>query len=141
MGYEAFSDDWAKQWGEKLKANEDYADAAETWEGSIAMVMTADPELDVAQDRVVFLDLYHGEVRAARAASADDLTNANYVISADPRIWKSVTDGKLEAIAGIMRGKLKLTRGSMSVLSGYVLASKEMLNSSKEIDTIFPPGL
>ena len=141
MAFEAFSDEWAKAWGDKLRENGDYQDSAETWEGSIVMTMTADIDLEVAEPRSIFLDLWHGEVRAARAASPDDIEKANYIISADPFTWKQVVDGKLEAIAGIMRGKLKLTRGSMSVLSGYVLASKEMLNSSQSVPTIFPAGL
>ncbi|MDI3328935.1 MAG: SCP2 sterol-binding domain-containing protein [Alicyclobacillaceae bacterium] len=141
MGVPVFGPEWAKQWGERLNQNVQYRQSAQTWEWPLVLVMERDPSVGLEEDRAVYLDLWHGECREARAATPEDQEKAPYVISADPYTWKQVLDGELEAISSIMRGRLKLVKGNMSTLSGYVMAAKYLVESALGIDTELPEGL
>jgi putative sterol carrier protein len=140
MSYEMFTHEWAVACGEQINANEDYRLAARSWQWPLVLTMKAEPALGLAE-RAVYLDLYEGDCREARAATAADLAGVPYVISADPRTWKRVLDRELEPLFGLMRGKLKLARGSLASLLPYVAAAKEMVLSAACVDTRFPQGV
>lgn len=136
-----FTEEWAHVWGERINANPEYAAAARSWEWPLVFIVQADPSLEIPEERGVYLDLYRGECREARAATKEDVDSAPFAIRGDAHTWKRVLDGELEPIMAIMRGKLKLTRGSMATLARYVRAAKELVRSAQQIDTAFPPGL
>jgi putative sterol carrier protein len=138
MKVQLYSDEWAKAAAGAIAASDSYKQAARTWEGSMVFTLQADPSLGVPENRSVFFDLWHGECRDGRSATGSDLEAATYIISADAYTWQQVMEGKLEPIAGLMRGKLKLARGNMAVLARYVLAAKELVRSATQVDTEFP---
>ena len=140
MAAEIFTDKWAQEWSRQIKANAAYRKAAANWEGAIALVMTADTGFGVTTERSVVADLWHGECRGAKAASAADLDATPYVIKATPETWKNVLAGDVDPIFGLMRGKLKLARGSVFSLVPYAVAAKELVNSASAVDTAFPKG-
>jgi putative sterol carrier protein len=140
MSYEVFTHDWAVACGDQINANEEYRKAARNWKWPLVLIMKADARLGVPE-RSVFLDLFEGDCREARVAQAADLEAVPYVISADPPTWKRVLEHDLEPIPGIMRGKLKLVKGSLVSLLPYVTAAKEMVNSAANVDTRFPASL
>jgi putative sterol carrier protein len=140
MSYEVFTHDWAVACREQINENEDYRQAAKNWEWPLVLTMAADIGLSVPE-RSVYLDLYHGECREARAATAADLDAAPYAISADPQTWKQVLERDLEPIFGLMRGKLKLAKGSLISLLPYTAAAKEMVLSAACVETQFPAGV
>lgn len=136
--HEVFDDAWVAAWVEELKGSDAYRRAAATWEGSLALAMNASPEDGLAEDRAVFLDLWHGDVRAARVAEGDDLDTADFVLRADAAVWKRVLDGDLQPIFGIMSGKLKLARGSVAKLTPYMAASNELVAAATRVPGRFP---
>jgi putative sterol carrier protein len=138
MKVQLYSDDWAKAAAGVIASSESYRSAARTWEGSMVFTLQADPSLGVPENRSVFFDLWHGECRDGRSATPADLEAATYIISADAFTWRQVMEGKLEPIAGLMRGKLKLARGNMAVLARYVLAAKELVRAATQVETEFP---
>lgn len=138
MPHEVFTEEWAHAWKNELNQSASYEQAAKTWEWPLALVMEADPDESVPEDRAVYVDLYHGKCRDARVASAEDLEQAPYVISADPYTWREVMEGTLEAISGIMKGRIVLTRGNMVVLAQYVSAARELVDAATRIDSAFP---
>lgn len=140
MAYEVFTDEWAKAWQAELNQSVAYREAAQTWEWPLVLVMEADPDEGIPGDRAVYVDLFHGSCRTARLATAEDLNEVPYVITGDPFTWREVMEGKLEAIAGIMRGRLVLTRGNMVVLARYVPAATELVRAAARIDSTFPGG-
>jgi putative sterol carrier protein len=140
MAAEIFTDDWAALWNESINENAEYKKAAAKWEGAIGMIMTSDPEMGVPQDRIVIADLWHGDCRGAKTASADDLESTPYLITAEPSAWKSVLAGKTDPIVGLMGGKLKLSKGSLFALLPYAKAAKELVRSAIEVETSFPEG-
>lgn len=140
MSYEMFTHEWAVACGEQINANEDYRKAAKSWRWPMVLTMMAAPKLDLAE-RSVYLDLFEGDCREAREATPADVESAPYVIGADPQTWKLVLDRDLEPIFGLMRGKLKLVKGSLVSLLPYVTAAKEMVLSAACVETQFPQGV
>jgi putative sterol carrier protein len=140
MAAEIFTDEWARQWNDKINDNEAYKKAATKWEGAIGLVMTPDGDMGIAEDRIVVADLWHGDCRGAKAVSADELDEVPYLIRSNPAAWKSVLAGKTDPIVGLMGGKLKLAKGSLFALLPYAKAAKELVNSAIAVDTSYPPG-
>ncbi|HEV2851311.1 MAG TPA: Fis family transcriptional regulator [Thermoanaerobaculia bacterium] len=140
MSYEMFTHDWAVACGDQIRANEEYRKAARNWRWPVVLTMKADAKLGLPE-RSVFLDLFEGDCREARVARAADLGAVPYIISADPSTWKRVLERDLEPIPGLMRGKLKLVKGSLVSLLPYVNAAKEMVAAAANVDTRFPSGL
>ena len=140
MAAEIFSNDWAELWSDSINANDDYKKAATKWEGAIGMVMTPDADMGVPEERIVIADLWHGDCRGAKAATAAELEDTPYLIKAEPAAWKSVLGGKTDPIVGLMGGKLKLAKGSLFALLPYAKAAKELVQSAIDVDTSFPKG-
>ncbi|HHQ48420.1 MAG TPA: Fis family transcriptional regulator [Acidobacteria bacterium] len=139
MAAEIFTDDWARAWCEQINANEEYAKAAKRWEGAIVLLMAADEDYGIPEQRAVIADLWHGECRGGKVAGESDLEEAPYIIGADPAIWSKILSGDLDPIVGLVGGKLKLERGKLFKLLPYAKAAKEMVESAKAVDTSFPP--
>ncbi len=140
MAAEIFTDEWAREWGVKINANENYKKAATKWEGAIAMIMTTNGDMGIPSERIVIADLWHGDCRGASAAGAEQLEDAPYHIKATPENWKSVLAGKTDPIVGLMGGKLKLAKGGLFALLPYAKAAKELVASAIAVDTEFPKG-
>lgn len=138
MAHEIFTNSWANAWQDELNRSESYEKAAQQWEWPMVLVMEADPDENIPEDRAIYTDLFHGKCREARVATADDIATVPYVITADPFTWREVMDGELEAIAGIMRGRLILSRGNMVVLARFVPAATELVQAAARIDSVFP---
>lgn len=138
MAVEAFTQAWADAWKDELNHSPHYEEAASTWEWPLVLVMDADPDEGVPDVRAVYVDLFHGKCLGARMATHIDLEKTPYVITADPYTWREVMNGTLEAISGIMKGRLVLTRGNMVVLARYVQAAMELVKAAARIETRFP---
>ena len=138
MAYEIFCADWAVAYRASLHESEAYKKAATSWEWPLVLRVTVDPAQGIPRDLAVYLDLWHGECREARVASKEDMESAPYVVSADAYTWRQVLDKKMEPISGIMRGKIKLVRGSVITLAGYIPAARYLVEAATHIDTRFP---
>lgn len=136
--HELFSQGWAAVAGSTLAASAGYQKAAATWEGAMVFTLQPDQSLGIPEARHIFFDLWHGQCRFAKAAENAETEHAQYIISADAFTWQQVLSGKLEPIAGLLRGKLKLQKGNMAVLARYVLAAKELVICAACVPTKFP---
>lgn len=140
MPYELFTREWAALWGRQINASDAYRLAAQTWKWPLILTMKEDPTLGVPE-RSIFLDLFKGECRETRAAAPEDFDETPFVLSADLMTWKQVLDGELEPIPGIVRGRIRLLKGSLATLLPYVLAAKELVCAATRVETCFPEGM
>lgn len=138
MHPDVFTAAWAAAWRRELNASPLYREKAAGWEGAVALRMSADPALGVSEARAVWLDLHHGACRDARAATAEDLAAAAYLIDAEPAVWKDVLAGRLSPIGALLGGRLRLLRGSVMSLVPYVAAAQELLVTATLIQQQFP---
>ncbi|HEY2805533.1 MAG TPA: SCP2 sterol-binding domain-containing protein, partial [Gemmatimonadales bacterium] len=113
-----FSDAWALAWQAEINANEAYRESAATWEDPVAFAVEGDG------GRAVFVDLWHGECRAARVAVPGDVDRAPYVISGDAASWEEVLDGTLEPLSALVTGRLRLVKGSIGALAFHIKSAR-----------------
>lgn len=140
MTGEIFTGEWARDWCREINDSDAYREAAEDWEGAVVLTLQPDPSYGIDSERSVYVDLWHGECREAREAGADDLEEAPYVIAADPYSWKKVLNGEMGPVTGLMRGKMKLERGSVVELARYVRAAEELVKAATRVEAEYPDG-
>jgi putative sterol carrier protein len=136
MPYLVFSEAWAVACAEVINRSGAYRAAATTWEGALVLLMT--PEKVPGEERRVFLDLWHGDCRSARAATVDDEAAARYVLAGTESSWRLVLTGRTAPLLAIMTGKLRLAKGSLAELIPYTGAAKELVTAASAIEAIFP---
>jgi len=129
-----FSQDWADSWKAAINASSAYAQAGQTWEWPMILMLDDGSDKKIG----VYVDLYHGECRAARAAEFRDQDRAAYVLSADSQAWRDVLTSKIDVLTALMSGHLSLEKGSVSALASYVVAAHELVECAKTVDTVFP---
>ncbi len=135
MTFDLFSDPWATALGCALAESADYRRAAARWEGGLVLSWLGD---DGAPRGGVFLDLLHGDCRAARAAREEDLASADFVIAGGLPAWLAVLEGRSEPLGAIMRGQLRLRRGSLARLMPFVEAARLLAMAARTVPTRFP---
>ena len=135
---EVFTPEWIACWQEELATSSAYQRAAAKWEGSLVLVLLAPPGVGF-DDRVAFLDLHRGACREARMGSATDRQTADFVLIGTPSSWRAVLDGA-DPLLALMSGKLKLERGSLSRLTPYVQAARELVAAAARAGGRFPEG-
>ena len=135
--YEPYSPEWAQAFKDEINKSSVYKQAAAGWEGSVGLVVLAEPDKNVPEDRGIFLDLWHGEARDVKIVSADEAGKADFVISGPYSRWKQVAKKELDATKGIMLGQLKL-RGDFPTLVRYTKASQEMTECTTRVPVNWP---
>jgi putative sterol carrier protein len=134
---ELFSAPWLAAWQRELNQNATYHNAAAQWEWPLILSSTDEGGQTAAS---AYLDLWHGECRAARPATPADAQSARFIISGSIAVWKQVLDGRLEVVSAIMLRRLSLDKGSVGSLLGYISAAKALVVTAAALDTLYPEG-
>ncbi len=137
MAHDLFSPDWVGAWRQAIQASEELR-RQNGWRWPLVLVARGVGRIE---ERAVFLDLFDGECREARVATAEDMERVPYILSAELKIWKRLMDSALEPLVGIMKGHLKLVRGSVGSLLPYASAAKELVAAALRVETRFPEGI
>jgi putative sterol carrier protein len=137
MAIKAFSDEWAKAYKDEINKSAVYKQAGAGWEGSVGLVVEAEPEKNFPEDRGVFMDLWHGEARDIRVGSRADAEAADFVITGPYSRWKQVAQKELDSTKAMMQGKLKL-KGDLPTIVRYTKASQEMTECTTRIPVEYP---
>jgi putative sterol carrier protein len=138
MPLEVFTEEWAQACCERINHHDGYRAAGADWEDSVVLVMAADPDRGVPNDRAFHLDLFRGACRGARAATDEDLDRTPYVLSAPPAAWEQILAGALDPVSALMTGKLRLTRGGLFALAKHAGAAKELVSAAGSVEAVFP---
>ena len=129
-------EEWLDQYAKLINASEAYRQAAADWEGDVCYVIEAEPDRGVPEDVWAYIDLWHGECRAARVTTAEEGGKARYVIRAPYTRWKEVIKKELDPVKGMMQGKLKL-QGDLPEILKYLKAANELVNLAATVPTEF----
>jgi putative sterol carrier protein len=135
--HDVFSAGWAAAWCDAINASDEYRAAAGKWEWPIVFALQAEPDRGI-HEQFVRLDLWKGECREARVASGDDVATTPFVIRAPLDAWRDVLDGRLDPLAAIMTGRLKLEQGSMMTLAIHTASAKALVAAATRVATRFP---
>lgn len=132
------SAEWCAAYEDAINANAGYKAAGKDWTfGPVAMVVTAEPSIGIAQDMAMWLDVHQGSCKDCRLVSREEAEKASFVIVANYARWKEVIRGQLDPTKGMMQNKLKLTKGHMPTMVKFVTASKELVASTSRVPTQF----
>ena len=134
---DVFSDEWCKAWADKVKASKDFAVYNKGWQGDIGCVMLKDPAANVPEDQYLYLDFEDGVVNGIRMVDQETAENAKFVITGPYVRWKQVAQRELDAVKGMMQGKLKL-KGNLPYVVKYLKGVQESIRCLTEVDSKFP---
>ncbi len=132
------SDAWAKAFQDVLNSDADYARVAVHWEGDIVFLF--EPEGAQTESKAMYLDLWHGQCREARALADPAEKKAAFVLAAPYSVFNRIVQGKLDAMQAMMTRQLKVT-GSMVVMMKNVSTVLRFVKCTTLVDTEFPPAI
>ena len=129
------SDAWIKALMVELNRSASYAEAAKNWEGDLVFVIE---QVDGrAQPVWLYLDLWHGECRAAYRAVDTAAKTPEFIIEATYPVWRKVVDKKLDPIQGMVTRQLKL-KGNMLKIMKAPKAATELVLCATRVPTDWP---
>lgn len=133
------TDPWFQDFIAAINDSERYQETAADWEGDIAFQIEAEPDKGVPETVWAWLDLWHGRCRTGGIVDPETGAACRYVISAPYSRWREVLEGDLDAVRGMMQGKLKV-KGDLPTIIRYVNAANELVHLTGTVDTEFPDG-
>lgn len=137
MAFKVFSPEWIAAFESELQGDAEYTKAGKGWEGAVALHILADPDIGLAEDSWLLLDLHDGVCRSIKAVSPAEGEAAPYIISGRYPSWKQVLLKELGPVKGMMTGKLKLVKGSLGNITRYLKATQVIVESATRVDTEF----
>jgi putative sterol carrier protein len=137
-GLHAFpSPEWVAAYEAAINSSDDYRSASTEWtHGSVALVMPAQPAIDLPQDVGIWLDLERGVCRAAKLVGRPEALAAPFVLTAEYRYWKQIIKKELGPIAGIMQRKVAL-QGSLPVVVRFIKSAEALVDAATRVPTRF----
>lgn len=130
-----FSEEWAQAYQKAINTNADYRKTSLRWDaGQLAFVIHASPAHDALTPTAVLLDLHRGDCRAAHNLPVKlAVDKATFVIEGDYANWLRVLNGEADPLKMLMRGALKLRKGSMLRLMPFTQSAQELVRSAQHI--------
>ena len=107
------SEEWVKEWENRLNASESYAQAAANWEGDNLIVVL--PDENYKETTYIYIDLKHGKASGACLLKSPDEKKALFTSTAPFGTWRKVLEGRMDPIQAMFSNKIKLV-GSMAAV-------------------------
>lgn len=130
--------EWAEAFCRALNDSPEYRSAAARWEGDIIFLATNLPqELGLGEKSAMKLLLKHGRCNGVEYYQGSDVDKADapYILEADYKTWLEVIGGKLQPIPAMVLGKIKIKKGSLSILAQYITAALAMIKAAQVVET------
>lgn len=128
---------WVAAYGAAINGSDGYRAASLQWtHGPVALIVAAHPEIGVAYDVGIWLDLDRGACREARIVTAVEAQRAAFVLTAEYRYWKQIIRKELGPIAGIMQRKVAL-QGSLPIVVRFVKSAEALVEVATTVPTRF----
>ena len=135
MSIPAFSSAWADAFLLAVNGDDAYREAAKGWTNPVALLVEPGP--GVTSGAAVQVDLEAGTCLSAASITPDAVT-APFVLAADLATWKDIVSGASDPIMAVVRGKVKLARGSLATLMMHARGAKALVACAQQIDTLWP---
>src|SRR3981081_4432239 len=137
MAVAAFSTEWASQLKDELNNSANYKAAAKGWKWTVGLVIEAEPDKNVPESVGVVLDLFDGEARDVKVGTAADAQKCDFAITPAYWRWQQGATKQLDAIKGMLTGKLKL-KGDLPTIVRYTKASQELTEATTRVPVDWP---
>lgn len=126
------SEEWVKEWENRLNTSESYAQAAANWEGDNLIVIL--PDENYTQTTYIYINLQHGKASDACLTKSLDEKKAAFTSTAPFGTWRKVLEGRMDVIQAMFSNKIKLV-GSMAAIQRQPKATYELVKVAGTIDT------
>ena len=129
-----FDEIWLERWKETLSTSESYKKAGKNWNNRV--LLKFDPLTDLLSEVPAigfYLDLQYGDCMELRYATGNDEEICDIILVADEESWIRLLEEKKDPTMMIMKGKLKLEKGSLITLSTQRVAAKALLETAPVI--------
>jgi len=123
---------WAGELQQRINSSEKYRTAGAKWEGGVGLLVRGEG-VPVG----VALDLSGGVCHGAKPIASGVPEELRLVLEGDLATWKLLLGGGMEPVSAVLRGKLKLVRGSLTELLPQAEGAKQLLLAAREIETRF----
>ena len=131
------SPEWVAAYGAAINASEGYRAASLEWtHGSVALIVSAQPEIGVTSAVGIWLDLDRGACRESKVVTAEDAGHAAFVLTTEYRYWKQIIRKQLGPIAGIMQRKVAL-KGSLPIVVRFIKSAEALVEVATTVPTHF----
>ena len=137
MAVAAFSTEWANAFKDEINKSTSYKAAARGWKWTVGLVIEAEPDKNVPESLGVVMDLFDGDARDIRVGTAAEAQQCNFVITGPYSRWKQVATKQLDAIRGVLTGKLKL-KGDLPTVVRYTKAVQELTECTTRVPVQWP---
>lgn len=128
------SEEWIEIFMQELNANNNYEEAAKTWEGDFLFLI--EPDADLKESATFYVDLWHGKCRGVAFLKPGEEKQAAFVYSGPYGNWKKLINKQIDPIQGLLTGKFKL-KGDMVKVLRAVRAAKELVETAGKVPTEF----
>lgn len=126
-----FTESWINEWKESINSSDSYHRDGSEWNAPLILKIDPIPKiLDVQNAIGFYLNLQYGKCMELRYAKSADVDQSDLVLSADEQTWIRMIEEKKDPTMMIMKGKLKLEKGSLVTLSTHRKAAKSLLNTA-----------
>ena len=136
QGPTPFSAEWARALQLELDRSEEFRQAASGWQGRLVLETRPDPAEGTAAAVALYLD--DGLCREARSARAEDREAATFVIAGRDEVWQRMLRGEASPLTALLRGQLKLAKGSVAGLMPFASAAEQLVRAAARIAAAAP---
>lgn len=127
--------EWADALRKAIENSQAYQEAAKKWEGDLYIIVESDAAYKYKN--IAYLDLWHGECRAASVVKDESEKAPKYRISGPFTIMRQILDKKVDPVKAMMTGKVKV-KGDMAQIMRMPRAAVELVNCMTMVETVFP---
>lgn len=120
-----FTRRWAEAWCRAVNEDPDCARWGAAWEGVVSLCAPGGAGPGVA------LDLHRGRCRRAWAFAAGLPDEVEVAFSAEPDAWDRLLRGNEDPVVGLMRGSLRLERGSLMALLPHMAGARALVSAAR----------
>jgi putative sterol carrier protein len=124
------SAEWLNAFKDKLNSDAHYAQVAKNWEGDMYFII--EPEGNLKEQMVMYLDLWHGQCRAVELVSDIAKYSPVFTLRAAYGHFAAVLTGKLDPMQAMLTRKLDV-KGNMAVMMRNVPTVLDFVRCAKEI--------
>jgi putative sterol carrier protein len=122
--------DWIKELEVKLNNDTHYAQVASKWEWDLCFII--EPEGNLKEQRIFYLDLWHGKCRKADAPSDLTAYDPAFTLKAAYGNFVRVLKGDLDPMQAMLTRKLGV-KGSMAIMMRNIPVVLDFVRCCREI--------
>jgi len=137
MGVPALTQEWLDAYKAAIIADPEYKQIAKDWEGSVSLVVLADPDKGVPETVYIFQDYWHGDVGDFVVCDKEKAESAKFVMTGDYSRWKQIARKELDATKALLQGKLKM-KGDLPYVVRNIKTVNKVIDILGAFETIWP---